>query len=365
MFMNKISFIKKIDTFIGGSLCYLLPAIKYRSNLNIKKILIIRPGGIGDAVLLIPLIKEIHCAFPEAIISVLAERRNAAVFGLTPFVTKIYRYDTPHELFKVLSIKPDLLIDTEQWHRLSAIIGRVCRPLFSIGYATNRERKRLFSVAIPYSQHKYEGDSFMELLVPLKRTADFPRRPFLSVPDMARQKAGQLLKGIKPPFVTLFPGASIYERQWGSSRFKQVSEYLAKKNASTVIVGGQDEVKEAKKIAGSKLNIFNLTGKTSLPETAAIIQKSALLISADSGIMHIAVGLGISSVSLFGPGIAAKWAPRGSQHIIINKNLPCSPCTIFGNTPKCHRQISCMSAITPADVIEATCALLKRSNVLE
>ncbi len=58
-----------------------------------------------------------------------------------------------------------------------------------------------------------------------------------------------------------------------------------------------------------------------------VIDKSAVLVSGDSGILHVGVGLGRPTVSLFGPGIAKKWAPRGDKHIVINKNLPCSPCT--------------------------------------
>jgi len=103
---------------------------------------------------------------------------------------------------------------------------------------------------------------------------------------------------------------------------------------------------------------LNLAGMTSLSESAAIIQKSSLLLSGDSGVLHIAVGLGVPTVSLFGPGRVKKWAPRGDRHIVINKELPCSPCTSFGTTPPCPNKTRCMSDITVDEVVNAVTMLL-------
>jgi len=75
-------------------------------------------------------------------------------------------------------------------------------------------------------------------------------------------------------------------------------------------------------------------------------------------VLHIAVGLGVPTVSLFGPGRAKKWAPRGERHVVISKELPCSPCTTFGNTPPCPYNVRCMSDITVDEVVNAVTMLL-------
>ncbi|MRR37660.1 glycosyltransferase family 9 protein, partial [bacterium] len=72
--------------------------------------------------------------------------------------------------------------------------------------------------------------------------------------------------------------------------------------------------------------------------------------------------LGIPTVSLFGPGRAKKWAPRGDNHIVVNKHLPCSPCTTFGYTPKCHINARCMADISVDEVEQAVMTLLARKN---
>ena len=125
-----------------------------------------------------------------------------------------------------------------------------------------------------------------------------------------------------------------------------------------VVVGGMEDVPAGADILPGKYGL-NLAGKTSIIETAAVINKASLVVSGDSGILHIAVGLGKPTVSLFGPGIARKWAPRGESHIVINKHLPCSPCTEFGYTPKCPVNAKCMADISVDEVVEAVKRLME------
>jgi ADP-heptose:LPS heptosyltransferase len=95
-------------------------------------------------------------------------------------------------------------------------------------------------------------------------------------------------------------------------------------------------------------------------ETAAIISQLDLFATGDTGLMHIAYGVGTPTVSLFGAGIQKKWAPIGENHIAINKNLSCSPCTKFGYTPRCPYGVKCLSEITVEEVKEAVLKLLSR-----
>jgi len=359
--MNRIELLKSLDSVLGRFGAALLPAAKLTDIPDPKKILIIRPGGIGDAVLLIPTITRLHRAYPAAAISILAEDRNASIFMLSPFEPSVYRYNKPAELAKTLFLKPDLLIDTEQWHRLTAIINRLCRPTYSIGYASNQERQRLFSAVIPYDHDKYEGQSFFDLLAPLGINATFPKETFLTIPDHFLQQTAKILP-VAGAFAALFPGASIPQRRWGNERFRAVVKSLANKNIPVIVIGGPEDRQGGEKIVAGISTAHNLAGRTSLLETAAIIKQSAILISGDSGILHIGVGLGKPTVSLFGPGIALKWSPRGSKHIVINKNLPCSPCTKFGYTAQCPRNAACMRAITVEEVITAALDLLAQSQ---
>jgi ADP-heptose:LPS heptosyltransferase len=363
---NRANLLKKLDAIIGSAAASIFPLPERREpSLPIASLLIIRPGGIGDAVLLAPAIRLLKINNPALNITVLAEKRNCGVFALISGVDRLLCYDRRGELLNLLRCRFDVVIDTEQSHRLSAVVARLVAAPVKIGFATN-ERRRMFTHQIPYLQEDYEAVSFAHLLEPLRvglGSADL-EAPFLAVPELVAQKVADMLAALHGEvLVAVFPGASIPERRWGAGRFRQVAELLAAFGIKVVVVGGKEDHQQGEVITGGGLGL-NLAGLTSLSETAAVIGRSSLLLSGDSGVLHIAVGLGKPTVSLFGPGRALKWAPQGDGHLVIDKRLPCSPCTTFGNTPPCPDDARCMREISVDEVANAITMLLTSVNAM-
>lgn len=354
-------FLKKVDGVIGSLLAWVLPRPKQPETplFHVSSLLLIRPGGIGDAVLLAPAIRRLREIFPKVRIEVLAERRNAGTFALCPGIDRVLCYDKPGELWQALKSRYNVVVDSEQWHRLSAIVTRMIRSQVKIGYGTN-ERKRLFTHSIGYSHENYEVDSFFELLKPLGiEPPSTVLSPFLTVPAVDQRTADKMLGKLQgKPLITIFPGASIAERCWGNDKFRQLAKRLIDAGCCVVIVGGKEDVASGHAIVAGTCAL-NLAGQTSLCETAGILNRSKLLVSGDSGVLHIGVGLGMPTVSLFGPGVAAKWAPRGNQQVVINHQLLCSPCTRFGTTPPCPIGAKCIQDISVDEVFVAAQKLLK------
>ena len=354
---------KCIDRLAGTLLTGLLPAPAAAPVPDAPaSLLLVRPGGIGDAVHLIAAVRAIRNKLPNAAIDILAEKRNASIFALSGDVRRVRRYDIPSEFLSLFRESYDIVIDSEQWHRLSAVVSRLTRGRFLIGFDTN-ERRRLFNFTVPYSHEDYEADSFLRLLEPLGVTAEKRAAlPWLTVPSGAAARGAQLLEPFHGRrFVAMFPGASIPERRWGADRFRGVAEMLAEAGIPTVVVGGAEDADDGEEIVGG-LGGINLAGKTSMPETAAVIDRCAVLVSGDSGILHVGVGLGRPTVSLFGPGIAAKWAPTGEKHVVIDRRLSCSPCTRFGYTPRCAIGARCMTEISAEEVFSAAVLLINRKT---
>ena len=354
--------LKLIDALVGKAIAACLPEPRGQLLVDPRRVLVIRPGGIGDAVLLIPTLLALKDFYPGIEITVLAERRNGAAFTLCPAIDRLLLYDTPADLLKAMRGRYDLVIDSEQWHYLSAVVARLSGAPVSIGFATN-ERRRLFSFGVDYSHEDYEVNSFFNLLAPLGITAPtILNMPFLTIPEQSRRRADELLAPLSgKPFVAIFPGASVPQRRWGGERFRQMAQAIARWGVGVVVVGGGDDAADGELIAADGVGL-NLAGKTSLTETAAVLASSELLLSGDSGVLHIAVGLGIRTVSLFGPGIEAKWGPKGEEDSILNRHLPCSPCTRFGTTPDCPIDCRCLSEITPQQVISVLKAKLRPND---
>jgi lipopolysaccharide heptosyltransferase II len=353
----KIRHLKLLDNLVGACAAACLPAAPARPVSTLQRLLFIRPGGIGDAVLLAPAIISLKKTYPDCQITILAEQRNAAIYTLVPGVAKVFCYDRLYEFIQALRGRYDVVIDTEQWHRLSAVAARLIRAPVKIGFDTN-ERRRMFTHGIRYDLGAYESDNFFALLKPLG--VDSQRgigAVSIELPLQSISRANELLQPLSSDsFVVIFPGASIEEKRWGAERFRLVVKLLTEAGYQVVVVGGQEDCTDGDVITSEAG--MNLAGKTTLEETAAVIARSSLVISGDSGVLHIAAALGISTASLFGPSSESKWAPQGERHAVLSQHMPCSPCSKFGTMPPCSIDARCISDITPDEVIEAIRRLL-------
>lgn len=362
----KIKLIKFLDYCVGKPLCYLLSTFgsKIGKSNGYNKILIIRPGGIGDAVLLYPCLKILKDTFTDIQVDILAEKRNAGIFKDCKYIDDLYLYDDFKNLglLKVLKKNYDAVIDTEQWHRLSAVICFLTGSNVRVGFATN-ERQRLFTNSVLYNQDDYEAVSFINLLSELTGNKhEFNGdKAFLDFETVSASVDFSRYKEKYGYVVGIFSGATVRERRWGVENYSFLGSRLLDSDTGVVLLGGMGEMKDSlafQKFLGDR-DYLNLIGKTELNETKNIISKLDVLISADSGLMHIAYGVGTRTVSLFGAGIQEKWAPSGAKNHTINKRLKCSPCTKFGYTPRCPYGVKCLEDIGPEEVFDVVASVLK------
>lgn len=351
--MRQTRLLKKLDALIGPLLARILPASHTvnQADLCLTKsststLLFIRPGGIGDAVLLIPVLQAVRDKYPAVELVVLAERRNAGAFALCHKLDEVLCYDDWHHWGRLFKRRYAVVVDTEQSHYLSAVIARFLRAEIRTGFATNK-RSRLFHVAVPYSQQEYELDSFARLVsasgISIEPVAC---RDFVFIPEDVQRACDKLLECLQGvPFVVLFPGASIAERRWQIEKFHTLAQQCNAADCAVVVVGGAEDRGRGEAIVAG-LQGVNLAGRTTLMQTAAVLKRAKLLVSGDSGVMHLGTAVGCPTVALFGPGIADKWAPRAPDCHIVNLELKCSPCTQFGTTPPCPYGAACIRDIS-------------------
>jgi ADP-heptose:LPS heptosyltransferase len=377
----KIQILKKIDAIIGTPAVYLSRVVRprkselfsesglttlRRSKYNRLKILVIRPGGIGDAVLLFPALKVLRDEYKDCKIDMLVEKRNQGIFENCEYINNIILYDDKplKSLLKVFGEKYEIVIDTEQWYRLTSVIGYLTRSPIRVGFSTN-ERSKLFTHSVDYSHQEYELLSFLNLVsaVTKNKYAFNPNNAFIHVDN---DRSADLVQKIKEhnkrwdKIVGIFSGATVVERMWEIGNFIETSKRLTEMNIGLVILGGKSEVDDSAELekAVGQEKLLNFVGKTTLYETALIISNLNLFISSDTGLMHIAYGLGTPTVSLFGAGIEPKWGPKGDKNIVLNKKLSCSPCTKFGSTPRCRINVRCLQDISVDEVISSVKKLL-------
>lgn len=360
----KINILKKIDSIIGPlaiETARLLLRPRVRDFEVPSSFLLIRPGGIGDAVLLIPAIKEIKRAYPKARIDLLCEKRNHEIFELCTEINSIFLYDSLAGLTSAFRGRYDVVIDSEQWYRLSAVVAYLTRAPIRIGFATNN-RKKLFNNPTIYKEDEHEIDSFFRLAAALIPEPTFDEgTPFISIPDEISKRIESPLKAVlEKRLVAIFPGGSVPEKRWPAERFRKVAERLTGEGYTIAAIGGKADSNLGDEITKGLDSAVNLCGSFSLVETAALLKRAVLLITGDSGILHIALGVGTGTLSLFGPGNEIKWAPRGDIHLTLSSDLACRPCTKFGNIPPCSHNTECMLLIDSTKVFKKAIELLER-----
>lgn len=370
----KADLIKVVDVLVGWPLAMLLAPLSRRpagaecaGDAPPRRILVIRPGGIGDAVLFIPMLQELRDAWPNAPIDLLVERRNAGVVRDLGIAERVLLYDrAPADLIRVLATRYDLVIDTEQYHRLSAVVACLTRAPRRIGFGTN-VRRRLLTEVRPYDQAIYEVRSFLDLARQAtgREPSWDPDKPFLPLAPEALRFADEALAPLGArAVVAIHPGASIPERRWPPERYAEVAESLAGAGAGIVVLGGREDVKAARAVM-ARLDgrpAVNVAGRSSLAQAAAIISRADVYLSADTGVLHLAYGVGTRTVHLFGPGVLSKWGPPGHRFRSVAVDVPCSPCTIYGFTPPCNQGEICMLRIEPARVAGEVLAQLRASG---
>ncbi len=350
---------RMLDAVLGRPLCRLLPPSREAggSAAPPRRVLVIRPGGIGDAVLFVPMLRHLRESWPAARIDLLCERRNRGVVAGTGLVDRLYCYDRPRELLAVLRGGYDLVIDTEQMHALSALVAWATGAPRRVGFATN-SRRRMLTDTVPYDLDLYEVRSFLELArAATGRTPSWdPDAPFYPVAPAAAARAREWLAGLPRPRVAVHPGASIPQRRWPPSRYAEVARRLAGEGVAIVVLGGPADGRAARRIARELggLPHVNLAGRCTLGEAAAVVAEVDVYVSADTGVLHLAYGVGTRTVHLFGPGVLSKWGPPGRRFRVVRADgVPCSPCTRYGYTPPCAQGLACMDRITPGMVLGA------------
>ena len=160
-------------------------------------------------------------------------------------------------------------------------------------------------------------------------------------------------------WVAVNPGAAYGEaKRWFPDRFAQVADALQNEfGVGVLLTGGPDEERVGKDIeavmAGKPLNMI---GKTTVRELMALLSQCSLVVTNDSGPMHIAAAFGVSIVAVFGPTDHTTTSPLAGNARIVRKEFPCSPCLLR----ECPRDHECMKANTAEDVLKVARLLLKQ-----
>ena len=335
-----------------------------------RRILIVRTDRMGDLLLSTPVVCALRKEYPQAFISMMVSPNTKDIVEGNPYLDEVLVYDkdfrhknwgATYKFAQILRKKKfDLAVilhPTNRVHLLTFLAGIPVR----LGY----NRKLGFLLKIKKEHHKQEGlmheaEYNLELLK-LLGVSGLSRDLFMPLRPESEKWADNLWsrENIKltDRILALNPGASCPSKIWPAERFSQVAQSLAQShNLKVILLAGSKDLALANKIAAegrNKYQIINLAGKTTLSQMASVLKRCTMLISNDSGPVHMASSLGVPVISIFGrnqPGLSPqRWGPLGKKDKYLHKNIGCVQCLAHN----CQKDFACLKAISVSDVLQA------------
>jgi ADP-heptose:LPS heptosyltransferase len=194
-----------------------------------------------------------------------------------------------------------------------------------------------------------------------------PRPLLTTLPPDSVAKAEALIADARPPLIGVHVSGGRLSKQWHLERFGAVAKALAERHRGTIVLTGdaadRSRVDEVRRHL-SGVPIVDVCGALGLTDLAALLARLDLLVSSDTGPMHLAAVLDTPVVALFGPANPRRYGPLGTQHRVVRVDLPCSPCgQVRLPPPRCRGHVpDCMDGIQVAAVIAAADDVLTRRD---
>jgi heptosyltransferase-2 len=341
------------------------------SGAQYSRILAVKLADLGDLLMITPALQALRAAHPQARLDLLAMPHSARILEGAPYLDNIVEFDkfvpdTVRELLNPrqlpLTLRSLLALRLARYdalaifHHPTTVLGAWERVILAA--AVNARAVSGLESALPHAKiftrvltHKvpdrgfgamHEADYWLAVAAGLGADAEGGWRVRIALSEEHREVAGRLM-GLEGggPWVAVHAGSGGWSaaRRWPLERFAGVARRLIDgHDARVVIVGGPDEVEMAGELArriegdGDKATaVCNLAGRTTLHETAAVIERCRLFLGNDSGPMHMAAAVGTPVVAVFGPSNKEAWGPYAppgavNPHKVVARDLPCQPC---------------------------------------
>lgn len=328
-----------------------------------ERFLVIRLSSIGDVILSTPLIRCLRKAFPESRIDFLVKKEFAAVLTNNPHISEIIVYDKQGGLGEFRRVK--MLIKERNYHQIIDIQQNIRSILFSVGTRaavttfSKKLWKRFLLIRLrinAYREVKPVYLRYMEAVESLGITYDgLGTEMFL--PEEEVQQAAILCSGAgngsPATLIAIAPGARWANKRWPAERFAQAANQLAASyNIQAVLIGGSADTDACLHVMQHlEVPVTNLAGKLSLVGSAAMLKQCSLLLTNDTGMMHMAQAVKTPVIAIFGPTTRELgFFPLPENGSVAETKLYCRPCTQKGLDACPKQHFRCMLDIHPSTV---------------
>ena len=332
---------------------------KRLTEIDARRIALIKPSALGDVVHAMPVLNALRQRFPSARITWVVNRSYESLLIGHPALDETLLFDRQSmkkgfrsALSGIVSFASqlrrrrfDLVIDLQGLLR-SGLMTAATGASRRIGLGTAREGARWFFtdlIPTPLAKEQHAIDRYW-LVAEALGVGDLPKRFDVPIADSARSWAIEQLRAYPRPWLVFGVGARWVTKRWPPESFAVLARQAEQQFGGTVLfIGAADETPLAQQVAGSLIGpCRDFTGKTSLPQLAALLECADVMVANDTGPLHLAAALGRPCVAPYTCTQVRRHGPYGSMQGAVETNVWCKGSYL----KKCSR-LECMSELQP------------------
>ena len=380
---------KALDGWLGRAGILLMTAVPRRGPDElpagkVSKILVVKLSALGDTIILVPALRALRQRYPRAEIGLVGTRVNEEIaLQYRQYIDHFFRLDVARAAREPWSLiefvrelragRWQLGIDFDQWTHITPLLLRLADVPTRIGFRTGaRVRHRLYTATERRRDELHEAENFLALLRPLgieggSLQLEMPVDP-TALARARRQLREQGWNG-QDPLIVLHPGTGApgsvrAQRAWPAASYAELARRMVEEGERPflAITAAPEErplaleLLDSQPAAGCVLTL-------ELREFIACLSLATLVVSGNSGAMHIAAALGVPQIALHGPAGASRWGPLNRNAVVIESSCPGCPCLDMGW--EYHRTDGhCMSQITVDEVLAPALQVLQAERPL-
>jgi len=341
---------------------------------SIDKALVIRFSSIGDILLSTPLVRAFRKRFPDCRLDFLIKSEYGDLIRHNPRVSGVIDFPSGGGFGELRELKRsirasryDLLIDIHDSLRSRFLCFGPDRTV------RIDKRKIARFLLIRTGLNIYPANTpdvaarYLETVRPFG-VEDDGEGLEVFIPRNVVKSVREMVSGHPGPLIGVAPGAMHSNKMWPQARFAEAAAALAEeRHAGILLLGSTPDAERCAAIASEILarhpdiDVWNMAGRTTLLEAAGLLDHCSVVLTNDSGLMHLAVARKRKVVALFGPTVREfGFFPRGESTVLEHKDLPCRPCTQQGldYCPKKH--FRCLNDLPPGAVLDAARNILNQ-----
>lgn len=332
--------------------------------LDPKAIGLLNTAALGDTILMSGPVADLRAQYPDASITLLSGPSNYEVARLIPHVDHVVRLPIfdPLASLRLLRVRRfDVVLDFGPWCRLNALLTILSGAECAIGFRTGGQARHFgYDLAVEHSSRVHEFENHRRLVRALGVKAS--HLPSLASAPVTSNPQSPL----EQPYIVchLWPGGSAArQKEWPSARWVALIEHFARCAYQVVLTGSPNQRDLNEKVISEvdealRSCVHNAAG-ISLGESLIALNEARLVVSVDTGLVHMAAALDVPLVALYGPTSPERWGPISDKAVVVCSPLASSGYLSLGfekvrNPPPCMEAICYESVEAACDVTLAT-----------